>query len=148
MTVTERRKIVLGSETHRKFVGSLVASLERGWLVTLDPPRRSLPQNDTLHMLVSDAVAGGLATDDGRRLTFNEAKVAFVSAWMMEEGQDSDIVAFSGHAVQLRRSTTELSKAECARLIDFIMAECALRGIVVRDPGEMANVIPLKAAAE
>lgn len=136
--MSEKRKILLGSETHRRFVGSLVAGLERGWLVTLESPKRSIPQNATVHMLIADAVAGGLAADNGRRLTFNEAKVAFVSAWMIEDGQESDIIAFGGHAVQLRRSTTELSKPECASLIDFIMAECAKRGIEVRDPGEQA----------
>ncbi|MBS0219175.1 MAG: recombination protein NinB [Proteobacteria bacterium] len=137
MSAPERRQIVLGSDLHRKFVGSLVASLDRGWMVTLDAPRRSIPQNSTLHMLIADAVAGGLAADNGRRLTLSEAKVAFVSAWMMDEGMESDIIAFGGHAVQLRRSTTELSKEECARLIDFVMASCAQRGIEVRDPGEL-----------
>lgn len=134
MSAAERKRIRLGSEVHRKFVGSLVASCPAGYIVTIDPPSRSLQQNDTLHMLIRDAVAGGLATDSGRRLTFNEAKVALVSAWMMEEGKESDIVAFSGHPVQLYRSTTELSKDECSRLMEFIMAECATRGIELRDP--------------
>ncbi|MCC2649854.1 MAG: recombinase [Microvirga sp.] len=136
MSVTERRQIVLGSELHRKFVGSLVASLERGWLVTLDPPRRTISQNSTLHMLIADAVAGGLSTDTGRRLTQEEAKVAFVTGWMIENGHESDIVAFSGHPVQLRRSTTTFDKAECASLIEYIMAECAQRGIALRDPAD------------
>lgn len=129
MSITERRKIILGSETHRQFVGSLVASCPSRYVVTIDPPGRSLDQNALLHALIGDAVAAGLAADNGRRLTMNEAKVAFVSAWMMEEGHDSDIIAFGGHPVQLRRSTTELTKDECSRLIEYIRAECAMRGI-------------------
>lgn len=136
MSATDRRVIVLGSETHRKFVGSLVANLERGWVVTLDPPRRTIPQNSTLHMLIADAVAGGLATDTGRRLTTDEAKVAFVTGWMIENGHPSDVIAFSGHPVQLRRSTTTFDKAEFASLIDYIMAECAHRCIALRDPAD------------
>lgn len=138
MSATERKRIVLGSEMHRKFVGSLVCALDRGWVVTLDPPRRTISQNSTLHMLIADAVAGGLATDDGRRLTTEEAKTAFVTAWMRENGQDDDMIAFSGNPVQLRRSTTTFDKAELASLIEFIMAECAQRGIPLRDP-EMAR---------
>jgi hypothetical protein len=136
MSAADRRVIPLGSETHRKFVGSLVANLERGWVVTLDPPRRTIPQNSTLHMLIADAVAGGLATDTGRRLTQEEAKVAFVTGWMVESGHESDIVAFSGHPVQLRRSTATFDKAEFASLIEYIMAECAQRGIALRDPAD------------
>ena len=136
MSAPERRQIVLGSETHRKFVGSLVANLERGWLVTLDPPRRTIPQNSTLHMLIADAVGGGLSTDTGRRLTQDEAKVAFVTGWMIESGHASDVVAFSGHPVQLRRSTTTFNKEEFAGLIEYIMAECAQRGIPLRDPAD------------
>ena len=43
---SERRKIILGSETHRQFVGSLVATSPPGCLVTIDPPRRTINQND------------------------------------------------------------------------------------------------------
>jgi hypothetical protein len=108
-------------------------------MVTLDPPRRTIPQNSTLHMLIADAVAGGLADDNGRRLTFDEAKVAFVSAWMIEEGEGSDIIAFSGRPVQLYRSTAGLDRGECGSLISFILAECATRGIEVRDPDRGAT---------
>ena len=72
----------------------------------------------------------------GRRLTQDEAKVAFVTGWMISNGHASDVVAFSGHAVQLRRSTTTFDKGEFASLIEYIMAECALRGITIRDPAD------------
>lgn len=133
MSAPERRRFLLGNETHRQLVGTLVVGSPPRSVVTIDPPGRTLDQNSLLHALIADAVQGGLAADDGRRLTFNEAKVAFVSAWMMEEGHESDIIAFAGHPVQLRRSTTELSKDECSRLIEFIMAACALRGVTLRE---------------
>jgi len=134
VSASERKRIVLGSDTHKKFVGSLVACLDRGWVVTLEPPGRTNSQNRTLHMLIADAVAGGFATDDGRRLSEEDAKTAFVSGWMIEHGFPSDIVLVNGRPVQLRRSTTTFDKAELASLIDFIMAECAQRGIALRDP--------------
>lgn len=133
MSASDRRKFVLGSETHRQFVGSLVATSPPGCVVTIDPPRRTLDQNALLHALLTEAVEGGLASDTGRRLTLDEAKVAFVSAWMIEEGHGSDIVAFGGHAVQLRRSTTSFDKAEFSSLIEFIKAACAQRGIKLRE---------------
>ena len=136
MSAMERKRILLGSEMHRKFVGSLVASLERGWMVTLDPPRRTIPQNSTLHMIIADAVAGGIATDDGLRLDEEDAKTAFVTGWMIENGMESKIISFNGRPVQLRRSTKTFDKDELSSLIEYIMAECAERGIVLRDPDE------------
>jgi hypothetical protein len=134
VSTADRKRILLGSEKHRRFVGDLVAKLDRGWVVTLQPPRRTISQNDTYWMLVADAVAGGLATDSGRRLTKDEAHVAFVTAWMRETGEASDVIAFDGHAVQLRRSTTTFDKGELSSLIESVMAACAKRGIALRDP--------------
>lgn len=105
-----------------------------GWERGTVSNKRTLNQNAYLHALINEAVKGGLATDDGRRLTFYEAKVALVTAWQIEEGYDSDIVAFNGQPIQLRRSTAELSKAELSSLAEFIIASCAQRGIILKEP--------------
>ncbi len=134
MSAPDGRSWVLGrNDLQRKLIASAVYESEPGWVVKLEPPRRSLAQNALLHALLTEAVEAGIATDDGRRLTVDEAKVAFVSAWMIEEGHGSDIVAFGGHAVQLRRSTATLTKDEFSSLIEFIRAACALRGIQLRE---------------
>jgi NinB protein len=134
MTAADSRSWVLSrSETQRKLIASLVYESEAGWVVKLEPPRRSLAQNNLLHALLTEAVQAGLATDDGRRLTVDEAKTAFVTAWMEETGQTTDMVMFGGRPVQLRRSTTELTKAELSELVEFIYAECAARGIQLRE---------------
>lgn len=128
----DRRVWVLPrDEKRREWIGSAVANSEPGCVVTIDPPRRTLAQNALLHAILSEAVAKGLATDSGRRLTLDEAKTAFVTAWMIEEGHHSDMVAFGGHPVQLRRSTADLSKGEFSDLVEFIYAGCATRGIIL-----------------
>lgn len=116
----------------RELATAAVWRADSGMVVEIKPASRSLDQNALLHALVAEAVKNGLSDDSGRRLTEEEAKVAFVSAWMIEEGHGSDIVAFSGHPVQLRRSTTTLTKAEFSSLVEFIQAACALRGITLR----------------
>lgn len=132
MSAPDGRSWVLArSETQRKLIASVVYESEPGWVVKLEPPRRSLSQNALFHALLAEAVQKGLAADDGRRLTFDEAKVAIVSGWMIEEGHASDIVAFRGSAVQLRRSTTSLDKDEFGRLIEFTYMACAEKGIVL-----------------
>lgn len=135
MTAADSRSWVLSrSETQRKLIASLVYESEAGWVVKLEPPRRSLDQNRLLHALITEAVEGGFATDSGRRLTVSEAKVAFVTGWMEETGQATDMVMVGGRPVQLRRSTTELTKAELSELVEYIYAECAQRGIQLREP--------------
>lgn len=132
MSAPDGRSWVLArSEMQRNAIAAVVREAEPGWVVKLEPPRRSLSQNALFHALIGEAVQKGLAADDGRRLTTDEAKVALVSAWMMEEGHGSDIVAFGGRAVQLRRSTTTLDKDEFGRLIEFTYMACAEKGIVL-----------------
>ena len=131
MSAPDTKTFVLGDENHRRRVGSIVVDTPPDWLVSISPPRRSIPQNRLLHGLLTEAIKGGLATDDGRRLTIGEARTAFVSGWMDEMGLGSDIVAFGGRAVQLRRSTTELNSSEFSSLVEYIRAECFHRGIVL-----------------
>ncbi|MDP3740341.1 MAG: recombination protein NinB [Hyphomonadaceae bacterium] len=104
-----------------------------GWHVVIKPPSRSLDQNARLHAMIAEAVKGGLATDAGRRLDEEDAKTAFVTGWMIDNGMASDIVAFNGRPVQLRRSTTTFSKEELGSLMDFIETECVKRGIQLRE---------------
>lgn len=138
MSAVEPRYYVLRDEKLRAWVASFVATAPLGCAVTVEPVKRSGKQNRFLHALISEAVDKGIATDNGRRLTFDEAKVAFVTGWMIEEGHDSDIVAFGGRVIQLRRSTTTLTKPELSRLVEFIYSECALKGVHLSD-----NVVPL-----
>lgn len=121
-------------DTARRLARAAIDAAPDGWFVRITPPTRSLEQNARLHAMIADAVAGGIATDDGRRLDMEDAKTAFVSGWMIENGMQSDIVAFNGRPVQLRRSTTTFTKEELGSLMDFIEAECAQRGIKLREP--------------
>lgn len=97
------------------------------------PHKRTLNQNDYVHKLIREAVKGGLATDDGRRLTFYEAKVVLVTAWGIAKDEESDIVIYDGRPIQLRRSTTTFDKAEASEFAEFIHSECAKRGITLRE---------------
>ena len=87
MSAIEPRYYVLHDEKLRSWVALFVLAAPLGCVVMVEPARRSKAQNALLHALISEAVAGGIATDDGRRLTLEEEKVAFVSGWMIEEGR-------------------------------------------------------------
>lgn len=131
--MSDRRVFRLSDEKLRAWVASFVATAPLGVYVEVRPENRNDAQNRLLHALIAEAVGNGLATDNGTRLTLEDAKTALVTGWMGEAGQASDMVIFAGRPVQLRRSTTTFSKAELSSLIEYIRAECAMRGIQLRD---------------
>lgn len=127
--MSERQIYRLVHDRARELARAAVMGAEHGSVVTLGPPTRSLEANALLHSLLAEAVEKGLAADNGRKLNLDEARTAFMTAWMIHEGHQSDIVAFGGSVVQLRRSTTTLTKAEFSSLVEFVIAECAHRNI-------------------
>jgi|GEM_PF-4071869 len=127
-------QVYLQTPEDRARAVDLVRRATKGLVIEIGEPRRNSRQNRLLHALLEEVVEGGLATDDGRRLTVEEAKTALVTAWMIEHGGDSDMVIFLDHPIQLRPSTTRLRKKGFSSLIDFIHAVCAMRGIQLREP--------------
>jgi len=126
-------QVYLQTPADRARAVDLVRRATKGLVIEIGEPRRNSQQNRLLHKLIQEAVDGGLATDDGRRLTFDEAKTALVTAWMIENDDNSDMVLFLNHPIQLRPSTAKLKKAPFSSLIDFIHAVCAMRGIQLRE---------------
>lgn len=129
----DRRTFRLSDERLRQWVASFVATAPLGCYVEVRPENRNDAQNRLLHALIAEAVGKGFATDNGTRLTVDDAKTVFVTGWLGETGQPSEMVIYNGKPVQLRRSTTTFSKAELSSLIDYIHAECAMRGIQLRE---------------
>lgn len=95
--------------------------------------KRTLNQNDYIHALIREAVKRGFADDSGELMDEHDAKVALVTAWMIERGHPSKIIAFRGRPVQLRRSTTTFDKAEASEFAEFIIYACAERGIILTE---------------
>ncbi len=129
MSATDRLTFELETKEDRAAAVSAVSRALKGYVVVIRPAGRTLDQNARLHAMIAAAVKGGFSTDGGRRLDEEDAKTAFVSGWMIDNGEESDMVVFNKRPVQLRRSTRKFTKAELTSLMDFIEAECAQRGI-------------------
>lgn len=132
MTASDRLTFELETREDRARAVEAVSRALKGYVVVIRPKGRTLDQNARLHAMIAEAVKGGLETDAGRRLDEEDAKTAFVTAWMIENGMPSDIVVFNKRPVQLRRSTKKFDKKELSSLMDFIEAECATRGIQIK----------------
>lgn len=134
MTAPDRLTFELHTKEDRARAVEAVRRALRGFVVIIRPAGRTLDQNARLHALIAAAVKGGLATDSGRLLDEEDAKTAFVTAWMIENKEPSDVVVFNRRAIQLRRSTRRFTREELSSLMDFIEAECAARGIEIPPP--------------
>jgi hypothetical protein len=136
MSAPEHYVFELETREDRAKAVAAVSRALKGYVVVIRPAGRTLDQNARLHAMIAEAVKGGLATDGGIPLDEEDAKTAFVTAWMIDAGQPSDIVVFNRRPIQLRRSTKTFSREELASLMDFIEAECAQRGITLSERGQ------------
>jgi len=136
MSAPEHYVFELETREDRAKAVAAVSRALKGYVVVIRPAGRTKDQNARLHAMIAEAVKGGFATDAGRVLDEEDAKTAFVTGWMIENGEQSDIVVFNRRPIQLRRSTRKFTKAELSSLMDFIEAECAQRGIKLSERGQ------------
>lgn len=116
-------------------LGAMAAVMEApdGWWVRIQPPGRTLDANARFHAMLGRIAKSGWE-DGGRHFDVEDLKTLFVTAWMDETDQPSDVVmGFHGKPVQLRRSTTTFSKKEMGELMTIVEKFAAERGINLGD---------------
>ena len=111
----------------------------KGWLTAGDtrltleirPEKRSDAQNRLLH-----ACLGEISKQvewAGCKRDVDTWKRLLTAAWLRARGEPIEMLpALDGHGVDIVfRRTSQLTKAECAELSEFVMAWAAERGIVI-----------------
>jgi hypothetical protein len=93
-----------------------------GFVVTVSKPRRSGPQNDLLHALLTEVAATQQWA--GSKWPLETWKRLLTGAWMRAEGKSLQMLpALDGQGIEvIYQRTSELSKSECSSLIDYIQA--------------------------
>ena len=113
----------------------------KGWLMASDtrltleirPEKRSDAQNRLLH-----ACLGEISKQvewAGCKRDVDTWKRLLTAAWLRARGEPIEMLpALDGHGVDIVfRRTSQLTKAECAELSEFVMAWAAERGIVLME---------------
>ena len=113
----------------------------KGWLVAGDqrltleirPEKRSDAQNRLLH-----ACLGEISKQvewAGAKRDVDTWKRLLTAAWLRARGEPIEMLpALDGNGVDIVfRRTSQLTKAECAELSEFVMAWAAERGIVLME---------------
>jgi hypothetical protein len=137
MSAGDRKRYVMRDKQMAAWVGSFVATLEPGWSVTIAPPGRTPPQNNTFHDLCDD-IAKARPEWNGLKMTADDWKQMLVlSHAMATDGSGVRLAKdLEGHGlIQLRESTARMSKARATSLIDYTVAWAT------------SNNIPLKIAS-
>lgn len=126
---------VLGSETHRRFIGSMVATAPAGWVVRLEPPRRTNDANAAFHAMLADISKSDVEVCGETHRTVEDLKTIFVSLWMRAtDRSSSEVTGLDGEPIQLRRSTTTFSKPEMSELIECTAWWASKHGVRFSNP--------------
>ena len=101
----------------------------RRMVLTVAPETRSLAENAMLHALltrISKQVEWA-----GSKRDAETWKRLLTAAWLRARGEHVEMLpALDGHGVDVVfRRTSQLTRAECAELITFVLAWCAEHGV-------------------
>jgi hypothetical protein len=135
MSAGERRRYEVRDKQGAQWIGSLVAGLEPGWVVTIAPAGRSLDQNAIFHKLCDD-IAKALPEWNGMSMAADDWKqLLILSHAMATDGSGVRLVKdLEGSGlVQLRESSARMSKSRATSLIEYCLAFAAQRGIPLRE---------------
>ena len=135
MSSPDRKRYVVRDKQGAQWIGSLVATLEPGWVVAIMPPGRTLSQNDIFHALCDD-IAKAKPEWNGLPMTADDWKqLLILSHAMATDGSGVRLVKdLEGHGlVQLRESSARMSKSRATSLIDYTIAWAASHGVPLRE---------------
>lgn len=127
--MTSRALIVLAFPSDRAKAKRLIDEAPNNARVTIQEPKRSLPQNDRFWAHMTDIAEQTL--HHGQRLDKEDWRVLFLDALDREARMVPTLQGVGW--VNLGRSSSRLSKAEMADLITYVEAWCAQNNITLRD---------------
>ncbi|MCA6279309.1 recombination protein NinB [Phenylobacterium sp.] len=129
-----RALIILHRQTDRDRAAAWVRSAPWGTRITFQEAKRSTDQNARMWAMLTDVARQ--VQWDGQRLSADDWKLIFLQGLKQELRMVRNL---DGNGfVQLGRSSSDLSVAEMADLIDLIAAFGARQGVVFGDQMETA----------
>lgn len=110
-------------------------------VLEVKPQKRSSPQNARLHAMLTELAAQ--CDWCGQKLPMEVWKRLCMAAWMREERQSPQLVpALDGNGVDIiYERTSKLSKDECGRLMEWIEAFAAERGVLLGFDQETGEIL-------
>jgi hypothetical protein len=132
-----KRKIICRDwqSTHKALVE--LSSALKGWLISgggaleisVKPLTRSEEENRMLHALIADIARQ--KDWAGAKRDAETWKRLLVAAWCRTRGESVEVLpALDGHGIDMVPArTSKLTRGECADLIEFVQAWCAMNDV-------------------
>jgi len=136
--MSDARIFVMAHDEARRRAVEAVRTAPPGFVVRVEPPKRSGDQNAKFHALCSDIARSGFAWA-GKPRTAAEWKVLLVSGHAAATKQGAEMVpGLENEFVNLRESTARMSRARSSSLIEYALAFATAHGIELADSEAMA----------
>lgn len=124
--MTAHPTVILNSNAARERAAKTCHTAPLGTVVTYRPVKRSVPQNDRLHAMLTEI--SRKVKYHGQTLSVDDWKILFMSALNQEMRL---VPALNNNGfVALGRSTSKLSMSEFSDLMELITAWAAQNGVV------------------
>jgi hypothetical protein len=142
MSAPEARTYTVGDAKHRRWLASLVDTLETGWRVVIKPPGRTLDQNAIFHAMCGEIAKAKpewagitMDADDWKALLIVSHAVATRDkSGKGHNGGPRLVPDLEGEGlVQLRESSARMGKGRASSLIDYTMAWATSKGILLSE---------------
>jgi len=131
-------------EAHRAFESAWGRAKEmlqagKSLVMIIRAETRSKKQNRYLHAMLGDIAKQ--AEWAGKKRDTETWKRLLTAAWCRARNEHIEILpALDGQGVDIvYRRTSELSRAECAEMCDFVAAWCAHNGVELRDAAQWVD---------
>lgn len=132
----EKRSFRLGSELHRQFIGSVVATSPAGCIVTIRPPNRTLEQNALLHAALTDIAEQ--VEWKGQRFSVIVWKRLCTASWLRERGESPELIpALDGNGFDvIYEHTSEMTVAQLSEFLEWCFAFGAENGVTFKEKAQ------------
>ena len=127
--MSEKRVFLLAHDEARRSASSWIMSAPDGWVVCVEPPKRSLEQGAKFHAICSD-ISRARIEWAGKPRSADEWKMLLVSGHAMLTKHGAELViGLEGEYVSIRESTALMSVARSSSLIEYAQAFAAMQDI-------------------
>lgn len=128
--------LVLHSDAMRAKAVRWVCAAPRDTAIVFRKPKRTLPQNDKLHAMLTELAPQ--VEWGGKRRSVEDWKDIFTAALKSQQSGLEVVPGIEGGFVLLGMHTADLRKDDFADLITLVEMFCARRGIMLRDQRDAA----------
>lgn len=129
-----KRTILLDTPERRNMASQACQEAPEGYVCTIGEPKRNEEQSALFHAICTDIAKSGKRFL-GKPRTKDEWKVLLVSGHATATKLGSEMVpGLEGEFVNLKESTSQMSKKRMTSLCEYSLAWCANEGIEIKVP--------------